>query len=223
MRSLIKNIAGLTLFTSMAVSGAASAELFGLLNGRSADLSGAPEKSFEVGAGFGEFDDVDYEHFGARFNYKFNPTTVIYGDVGQSTLDGGNEADGLTFGVGGFWQMDGIFTTSNFAIHASFHRFDLDFSGFDNGLKGNSIVVEGVFSGKEPINQAGTMYFNGSIGLNRQSVKVTQVNNATDTDTELTFSGGVVVETQSKAGEFYAGVFYVDDLGFGAGYRHFLK
>ncbi|MFK7996358.1 MAG: hypothetical protein AB8B87_19620 [Granulosicoccus sp.] len=223
MRKLIIKIAGMTLLSSLLISGSALAEPFGLLNGRLADISRSPDKSFEVGAGFGEFDDVDYEHFGARYNHKWNPTTIIYGDVGQSSLDPRNEADGLTFGIGGYWQMDGMFATSDFAVHASYHRVDLDFSGFDNGIKGNAIIIEGLFSGREPINQAGTMYFNGSIGLSRQTLKITRINADSDTETDLTFSAGVVVETQSKSGQFFGGVFYVDDLGFGAGYRHFLK
>ncbi|MFK8082983.1 MAG: hypothetical protein AB8B97_22110 [Granulosicoccus sp.] len=223
------NIAGLAIVALTVVSGTAVAEPFGLLNGRSALISSAPERSFEVGAVFSELsfddgDDADYEHFGARYNYKINPTSVIYGDVGQSTLeDGSLEADGLTFGIGGFWQMDGVFSTSNFAVHASFHRVDLDFSNRDNDLTGNTIIVEGLFSGKEPINQAGTMYFNGSIGISRQSLKITLIDDASDTDTELTWSAGVVVDTQSKTGEFYGGVFYIDEIGFGAGYRHFLQ
>jgi len=224
MKRLIKNSAGLALLSSFMMSGTAVAESFGLLNGRTAEIGSAPERSLEGGAGFGEFDDTDYEYFGVRYNHKINPTSIIYADAGQSSLEfSGTDADGLTFGVGGFWQMDGIFASSNFAVHASFHRVDLDFSGFVNGVKGNSIVVEGLFSGKEPINQAGTMYFNGSIGLSRQSLKITEVGADSETDTELTFSAGVVVDTQSRAGEFYGGVFYVDDLGFGAGYRHFLQ
>ncbi len=222
MRHLIKNIAGLTLVSALAVSGTASAELFGLLNARSPDLSRAPDTSFEVGAVFGEYEDADYEHFGGRFNYKLNPTTVVYGDLGQSTLE---DFDGLTYGIGGFWQMDGVFATSDFAVHASFHLFDLEEDDADITAEGNSIVIEGVFGSQEPINQAGTMYFNGSVGLQRGTSKFKQGNRSSDseTETELTFGGGVVVETQSKAGEFYAGIVYVEDINFGAGYRHFLK
>lgn len=222
MRGLIRNIAGLTFVSAMAVSGAASAELFGLLNGRSADLSRAPDRSFEAGATLAEVDDADVEHFGGRFNYKFNPTTVLYGDVGQSNVE---DFDGLTFGLGGYWQMDGVFAGSDFAVHASYHRVDLDFDDSDVNLEGNTIVVEGLFSSLEPINQAGNMYFNGSIGFSRRTFKQTlgSQSSDSDTDTELTFSAGVVAETQNKTGELYAGVLYVDDLGFGAGYRHFLK
>ena len=206
----------------LCASGAALAEPYGLVNGRTADMSRSPAKSVEVGVGFGELNDVDYEHYGARFNYKFNPGTVAYADLGQSSLDGGNEADGLTFGIGGFWQMDGIFAAADFAIHASFHRVDLDFDGFNSAsLSGNSIVVEGVFSGKRPVNDAGTIYFNGSLGINRQSLDVS--GGGSDNETELTFSGGFVLRTQSNSGEIYGSVFFVDDLGFGAGYRYFLN
>lgn len=222
MRVLAKRISGLTLVLAIALPGVASAELFGLLNGRSADLSRAPDRSFEAGVGLYEYDESDFEHFGARFNYKLNPATIIYGDVGQSSVDFGNEADGITFGLGGFWQMDGLSAGTDFAVHASFHLFDLDIDGFSNALEGNTIVVEGLFSSKEPINAAGSMYFNGSIGFVRIDSEFTNTNNS-DTETELTFSGGIVLETQGKTGEFYGGLLYVDDIGFGAGYRHFLQ
>lgn len=222
MRGVLRNISGLTLMLAIGLPGVASAELFGLLNGRSADLSRSPDRSFEAGAGFYEYDESDIEYFGARFNYKLNPTTIIYGDVGQSTVDIGRDADGLTFGAGGYWQMDGVFAGSDFAVHASFHLFDLDIDNVTNKFEGNSIVVEGLFSGKEPINQAGTMYFNGSIGLNRVTSEITNFSDS-DSETELTFSAGVVMETQNKTGEFYGGILYVKDIGFGAGYRHFLQ
>jgi len=223
MRGAYRKISGLTLVLAIALPSVASAELFGLLNGRTADISRAPDRSVEAGAVFGEYEDADYEYFGARFNYKFSPTTVFYGDLGQSSWDDPLDADGTTFGAGGYWQMDGVVQTYDFAVHASFHRIDLDFNDFTNGVSGNVIVIEGLFSSKQPINEAGTMYFNGSIGLSRVDTKRTRVNDSGNTENEITFSAGVVVETQSKAGEFYAGVLYVDDLGFGAGYRHFLN
>ena len=55
MRSSYKrSIAGLSLFSTMCVSGIAMAEPFGLLNGRSANISLAPQQSVEAGAVFGE-------------------------------------------------------------------------------------------------------------------------------------------------------------------------
>ena len=221
MCSLIKRaIAGLALLTTMCVSGAASAEPFGLLNGRSANISRAPDQSIEAGAIFGEFDDVDYTYFGGRYNYKLNPVAVIYGDVGQSSFEIGDDADGVTFGIGGFYQIDGVFASADFAVHASLHLFDLDLDNSDLSLEGNSIVVEGLFSGKNAINQAGTLFFNGSIGLSRLD---SEIGNNDDTDTELTFSAGLVLETQGKGGEFYGGLVFIDDLSFGGGYRYFLK
>ncbi|MFK7861099.1 MAG: hypothetical protein AB8B64_19940 [Granulosicoccus sp.] len=223
MRRLIKNIARLALFSSVLVSGIASAELFGMVNGRTADLSRAPQQSVELGASLAKFNSHDVQHLGLRINYKLNRSTVLYADVGQSMFDPGDEADGVTFGVGGFWQLPGLFDISNFAVHASFHRVDLDFSGLDNGLKGNAIVLEGLFSGKQPINQAGTLFFNASIGLHRSALRVTRLNADPDTDLDLMLSAGVVMETQSRSGEYYGSLFYVDHIGFGLGYRYYLN
>lgn len=194
------------------LSTAAMAEPYGLLNGRSADVSRMPDMSVEAGAVLGEIDDLDYEHFGARLNYKVNPTVMAYGDIGQSELE---NFDGVTFGLGAFFQIDGILTGNDFGVHASYHKVDLDGEG-NREVSGNSIVVEALISGKEPIGANDNMGWNASIGLNRQSGEG-------DTDTELTFSGGIVLQTAAKTGEFYASILYVDDLGFGAGYRFFLN
>ncbi len=199
-----------------AMAGTATAEPLGLLNGRSADVSRSPDSSVELGAIFGEFDDVDYTHFGGRFNYKVNPLTVVYFDLGQSELEAGRDIDGLAYGLGGFYQMDGILTNTDFGVHASYHRASLEASGFSNEFDINTIMVEALFSGRDPIDQNGNIFWNASLGLNRTG-------GDGGSDTDLTFSGGVTMGTASGSGEFFGGLLYVDDIAFGAGYRHFLK
>lgn len=201
---------------SLAVSGVSVAEPLGLLSGRSADISRSPDKSVEVGAVFGEFDDVDYSFFGARFNYKVNPKTVAYVDLGQAEYDFGTDADGLAYGLGAFHQLDDVFTDTDFGVHASVHKTSLENSRFSGDISLTSIMVEAHFSGREAIDIKGNMFWNASVGINRTSGEG-------DSDTELALGGGVTLATASREGEFFAGVLYIDDLGFGAGYRHFLK
>lgn len=210
MRNSVKVVLAFAGLAVTCVSAPALSETFGLLNARSADVSRMPDTSVEVGAIFGDVRDGDYEHFGARFNYKLNPTVMAYGDLGNSDF---GTADGLAFGLGAFFQMDGILTGNDFAIHASLHRAKLEAGPFDDTF--TSITVEALITGKDPIGASGNMFWNSSIGLNRLS--------GGGSDTELTFSGGVLLPTASQAGEFYAGVLYIDDISFGGGYRHFLK
>lgn len=212
MRISVKGIsAAVVLWLSMA-SFPALSEGFGMLNGRTADVSRLPDTSVEAGAVFGDLFDVDYEHFGARFNYRVNPTTMAYGDLGQSDLN--SRADGIAFGLGAFFQMDGILSENDFAVHASLHRAKLEASGFADETV-TVIAVEGLFSGREPIGANENMFWNANVGLTRAS-------SDGNSDTELTFGGGVVVRTASNSGEIFVGVLYIEDLAFGGGYRHFL-
>lgn len=212
----------LTTFATIALlsfSSIAGAEPFGLFNGRSANLNRMPTLSIELGVQFGDLSDLNYEHLGARFNYKFNPLTVVYGDLGQTTLGGVTDLDGPAFGAGIYRQIDGLFSTADFAIHVSVHFADLSVGTQE--LEGNSLLVEALFSGTESINKAGTMFFNSSLGLARSSFSAN--GGSDDSDTEITFSAGIVIDAQRRAGQFYAGTLYLEDFSIGAGYRHFFK
>ncbi len=211
MRRSTKSLLASAAMAGSLISGSALAEPFGLLNGRVANMANMSDMSVEVGAIFGEVSDIDYEHFGARVNYRLSPVTFLYGDLGMTDLD--SRVDGLAFGVGAFHQMDGIVDGADFALHFSYHRASLEGDGFD--FDRNAITLEALFSGKEPMGASDNMFWNANLGLNRAS-------GDGDTDTELMFGGGVVVRNASGSGEFYVGALYVDDLGFGGGYRHFL-
>jgi len=211
MRNSVKGLLAIVVLAGTCISTPALSETLGLLNGRSADVSRMTDRSVEVGAIFGDVRDGDYEHFGARFNYKVNPTMMAYGDLGNTDVE---DADGLAFGLGAFFQMDGVLTGNDFAIHGSVHRVKLERDRFEDTV--TSITVEALITGKEPIGASGSMFWNSSVGLNR-------ISGDGDSDTELTFSGGVVLPNAAQSGEFYAGILYVDDMAFGAGYRHFLK
>ena len=211
MRKLVMKGSVLLGASALVLAGQAAAEPFGLLNGRTANVSALPDTSVEAGAVLGDLRDFDYEHFGARFNYKVNPTIMAYGDLGQSDVEG---ADGFTFGVGGFFQVDGVIEGSDFGVHASVHRYDLEDDNSE--AKGTSIMIEALFSGQDAINANGNMFWNASLGLNR-------ISGDGDSDTELTFGGGISVKNASGSGEFFAGALFVDDLSFGGGYRHYLQ
>lgn len=205
-----------TGLAAMALSGMAVAEPLGMLNGRSADVSRSPDRSVEVGAVFGDLGEVDYQFFGGRYNHKLNPQTVVYGDLGQAELEYSVDVDGLAYGVGAFHQIDGVFTGTEFGVHASLHRTKLTASGRSGDISFTSIMIEGHFSGKDPINENGNMFWNASLGLNRTSGEG-------NSDTELAFGGGIILKNATNTGEFHAGALHVDDLIFGIGYRHFLN
>ena len=89
MRKLALLLSCIGLFVTLP----AHAELFGLMNGRSADITNAPERSIEAGAAFGDFFDADYTHFGIRYNYKTRPQLMFFGNLGLTEI--GSE-DGLS-------------------------------------------------------------------------------------------------------------------------------
>ncbi len=193
------------------------AELSGMLSGRSADLSRLPDMSVEVGFITGEAPsdggDVDYQHIGGRLNYRIGPGMMAYGDVGQTTEDFGNaKLKGTSFGGGMFYQMDGIFESTDFAVKGSYHQATLK----DNfKLKVTIISVEALFSSRESVGQR-DMYWYANMGIHRYKTS----NALNSSETEIGFGGGLIFPTE--AGQVYAGLDKIDEITFGIGYRHFL-
>ncbi|MFK7892932.1 MAG: hypothetical protein AB8B63_19110 [Granulosicoccus sp.] len=194
---------------------AAFAEPYGLLNGRSMNFDATPQLTVEAGVQLGD----EFEHFGARVNYTVSPTLQAYGDIGQSELgDDEFDADGLTFGFGAFFKLDSPVEGADFAVHGSYHMGTLEVRGLDIDI--NSIVVEAVFSGQDPLGASGNLFWNANVGFARLGVDFER--GGDDSETELMFGAGVTMPLASGSGELYGGLNYVDGMGFGAGYRHFL-
>lgn len=190
----------------------AHAEIFGLLNGRSADPSALPDLSVEAGVQFG-----DFQNFGARVNYKLNESVVVFGDFGLSEF---GVLDGTTFGFGAFFHLadQRFLENADMAAKASYHRGTFDFDGFGGNFDFDlsNISLEVLFSGKEPLSDNGMKWYaNGGLNL-------------LDTDdfgsgsTEILLGGGVFLPVGTN-GEAYAGIDFVDEIAFGAGFRYFVQ
>jgi len=187
----------------------ALAEYYGLPNGRSADLSTAPDMSVEGGFVTGDVDDLDYQLFGARFNFKVAPNMVAFGDLTQTDLDG---ADGLMLGGGIFYQIDGLLQGTNTAFKGSYHLGEIE-DQRKADLTG--LALELLFSGE----QLGTsnLGWYANVGLHRLSADVEGFGD--DSDTEFGFGGGIFSST--NFGEFFFGGDMIDDLTFGGGIRYY--
>ncbi len=183
----------------------AHAELFGLANGRSADITNAPGQSIEAGVAFGDFFDADYTHFGIRYNYKTRPQLMLFGNLGLSEV--GSE-DGLSFGIGAFYQLQGILTNQDLALKGVVNRAD----GDSDDVTG--ISFEALISGRQGFGANGDIGWYGNVGLHRFS-------GGGDSETEIGIGGGITYPASN--GEFFAGLDLIEDLIFGAGFRYFLQ
>ena len=193
----------LLLAVSSLASMTASAEIGGLLNGRSADLNKLPDTSVELGINFGEIYNGDYQYFGVRYNYRINPDFMAYADLGSMEVE---EVDEFGFGFGAFYMMHDVIATADTAVKFSFHNVggDLDI---------NILAIEALVSGRNGLGSNPDLQWYANIGINRLS-------GDRDSDTELLLGFGLAHPTQS--GEVFGGIDLIDDMQFGIGYRHFL-
>ena len=203
------------------LSAPAAAENFGLLNGRSANLTELPDTSVEVGFVTGDIaiDDIedDYRHIGGRLNYRLAPDMMLLADIGQADIDGD---DGIVYGLGVFYQTQGIFPTTDFTLKVSYHlgEIDIDRSREDADVSG--LTFEGLFSGKEPIGESALRWY-ANVGVHRLEAEADGF--VDQSGTEIGFGGGVFADTGTGAGQFYGGIDLIDEMSFGVGYRHFLN
>lgn len=189
---------------------AAVAEYYGLPSGRSANIESAPDTSVEVGYVTGDLDEVGYTYIGGRFNYKFAPQAQVFFDFGKTDFDELEGIDAQGFGIGVFYQLDGITESADFAVKATYHQTELE-DDFGNTLDTDIISVEALFSGT----QIGTsdLAWYANVGMHKFDV-------ADLDDTEFGFGAGVIKAV--GFGEVYFGADMIDELTFGGGARfHF--
>ena len=200
---------------TLAAATPVQAEFYGLMNGRSVGRDALPDMSVEGGVVLGDLGEVDYRYIGARLNYRASPELMLYGDLGQTDVDIGDGADGIGFGVGGYYVVDGVFTTTDFAIKASYHTVGLE---DDDGDEADftALVLEAIVSGREGLGASGNIGWYANAGIHRLDF-----DDVGDDDTELGFGGGFVFP--SEAGEFYVGLDIIDEMVFGGGFRYFLN
>ena len=198
--------------------GSAHAELFGLLNGRSADPSNLTPLSVEGGIVTGG----DFQTFGARVNYVVSPQLTVFGDFGLSEADAGigSDADGNSFGGGVFFFLGQQQFLPQFDIAAklSYHLASLEFGGTD--VDYNNLSIEGLLSSSEPFTEGGLKWY-ANAGINRIDADIDFVGFNSESDTELLLGGGVTLPL--GPGEAYGGIDLIDSIQFGAGYRFFVQ
>ena len=197
-------------------AGSAHAELFGLLNGRSADPSSMSPLSVEAGIVTGG----DFQNIGARVNYLVSPQLTVFGDFGLAEVDAGfgAEPDGNAFGAGLFFFLGDQQFLPQFDVAAkiSYHIANLEFRSIDFDY--NVLSLEGLISSPEPFTAGGLSWY-ANAGLNRLDADVD--GGRGDDDTELLLGGGVVLPL--GPGEVYGGVDLIDEIQFGAGFRYFVQ
>ncbi len=187
----------------MLVSTVSTAEVGGLLNGRSADLNRLPDTSVELGINLGDYYESDYQYIGARYNYRVNPDLMAYGDIGSVEF---GPLDEFGFGIGAYYMLHDLIDTADTAVKFSFHNVGGD-------IDVNVIALEGLISGRNGLGSNPDLTWYANIGFNR-------ISGSGQSETDLLFGAGVIMPTQS--GEIFGGLDLVDDIQFGIGYRHFL-
>lgn len=185
--------------SALFVCSTANAEVASLLNGRSANLQNAEDVSAE--AGFAVADD--YQYIGARVNYKIAPNMVAFGDIGQTESF---DADGITFGGGLFYQVDGLSENLDTTVKASFHTGELEVGNREADI--SNITFQFITS-SDKLGQSDLGWY-GNLGVHIIDV-------GDEDDTEIGFGGGVFSAT--SFGEFFVGINHIDELILGAGAR----
>ena len=195
----------------------ATAEPFGLPNGRAANPGSLYVFSIEGGFVGGRFVGAGYQHFGLRVNYRLGQRYTVYGDLSlRSELgDGGSE---IGMGVGhpvgiGVYIYSG---RQNMAFKFSFHRGSFD---------GNSIVetdyevgnIEALFN-FQLIDSGLSLY--GNFGL--QKIKAEFGRFGDNNGFGLGVGTGLMLPV--GAGIAYAGVdLSTASIQYSIGYRHLVQ
>lgn len=193
------------------------ADLFGLANGRSANMDNMAGMSVEAGLTF----ESDLSTYGVRFNYKVNPDMMVFGDLGLSE---NGPASGMSFGAGVFYQLRDVSLIENTdtAVKLSYHSANLEwdacsdaFFGFGGDLcdfKGSSLAIEGLISGDQLADTQFGWY--GNVGLH-------MVDFGGGSSSELGLGAGITGDT--SFGQFYAGIDLIDSFFIVGGVRYHLQ
>ena len=184
-------------------AGPAHAEIFGLLNGRSA---APPDEQLSVEGGLQIDDDVFY--IAARANYAVSPTLTAFANLGRPDFDNGG--DGLELGGGVFMHLtEQRFAPSlDVAFKPSVGYLDAD------GVSVLSLGAEVLVSPVQPAAGSLSWYANAGLGFFRADFDFA----GDDSDFEPIIGGGITLPV-GATGTFYAGLDFIDDLQLGAGFR----
>ena len=212
-RTAPKLVAPLVALAALAAGTSAQAEVFGILNGRTA---AAPDWNFAV-EGSLQLDD-DLRYIGVRGNYALSPELTAFANISQLSYDDNSDADGFLVGGGAFLHLPDQQVVPSLDIAFKPALGIGQVSSGDDDATLYTLSGEVLASGGEPI---------GSLGLNWYANVGLLISGASgdvaDDDTELDpiLGGGVAVPL--GAGTVYAGIDYIDNIQFGAGFRYGLQ
>lgn len=202
-RALRLAVTGAAAASALVAGSAVQAEVFGIMNGRSAAPPTATT-SAEVAA---QFDD-DAFYVGLRGNYAVSPELTGFANLSFVDLDAGG--DGFVLGGGTFFHfVDQQFLPSvNLAAKPSIGYTDVD------GGNVISLAAEAIASGRTTVAQEAVgWYANFGLGFFRTDPD----GGGSDTDFEPIIGGGITVPVGN--GTAYAGVDIIDDVQLGVGFR----
>ena len=196
----------------------AFADLFGLANGRSANLDNQAGLSVEGGVTVGG----DFNFYGARVNYKVFPDLLVFGEVGS--LDPDNFDSGLGFGVGAYYQLRNLELLANtdFGLKAAYHAASADLGdglgvNVDADVDFTEIALEALISGDQLL--ATNLGWYASTGVHIIGIDIGPFGDGDST--EISFGGGVTGDLSLV--EWYAGADFIDGLLFRTGVRYNLN
>jgi len=204
-------ILGLSL---ICLSAASQADVFGLVNGRTADIQSEPQMTVEGGISL----QSDFNTIGGKVNFKVAPDMLIYGGLANVDADfGGSE---IGFGGGVVYQLSQSFVAGmDMAVKGSYHMWGSDQStGFGKvSVDTSDLGFELLFSPQDQSMAQGVKIF-GMVGLHRLDSEVSGGGFKTSDDSmELALGGGASMLL--GPGEAYAAIELIDEIFIGAGYR----
>ena len=186
----------------------ARAEFLGLLNGRLADVSRAPDFSID----FGIVLDSDANQFGLRGNYKLSRLLLVYADF--SLFDGDGGLEGTPFGIGALYTVEDLLDNYDVGVKLSFHTgsFDLDTVFGSASVDISNLALEVIGSTKNGF--AGNSKLDAYVNVGLQAIDA----DVAGDDLEFTFGGGVIYPVGVKS-EVFGGIDFIDGAFLGGGYR----
>jgi len=100
------------------------AEYFGSPTGRTASFASQPQMTVEATASTGNFESADYQQMGLRLNYRYSPSLLVFGDIGQSKLNSETET---SLGFGAYYPLSQtILGSEHTAIKVSYHQVNFE-------------------------------------------------------------------------------------------------
>ena len=214
-RTLRLALTGTVAASALVAGTAAQAEIFGLMNGRSA---AAPAWQTALEAAIQLDDDV--RHLAVRGNYALSGKITAFANIGQVDFDD-STLDGLQLGGGVFYHLGDqrVVPSLDIALKPSVGYARLTAGSVDADLV--TVGAEALISSATTLGQSSVNWY-ANVGLLYEYIDFDSVGpDIDDDDIELILGGGITLP--AGPGELYAGIDFIDELQFGAGFRYALQ